>query len=226
VDREETASSIPNGRDVIVIDLGDSPLAPHQAAYPAGVRRYYCRSGGHSIPAPHHYLEALRNRLTCGMLEVELVSVSVRRVLPDPRGNQGRRSASAVAELRIQARVRNVGRIACYRWAVGMGTPDEPPWTDILVRPEECVGLGKSDGMRIDWTVLPGGTDRSDGFVGVRIPAPDSFEAESWDGRLLDAVLQYWVVTENFVGEIRRITLREIPGAMHLGAALSRATNL
>ena len=51
-------SLIPKDKVVIVIDIGDSIAAPHQCA--SGL--YFCRLGGRSEPAPHHYLEMLRGR--------------------------------------------------------------------------------------------------------------------------------------------------------------------
>lgn len=66
-------SQIPQGRDVIVIDVGDSSLAPHQAT---GSGTYYQRAGGHSVAAGHFYLETLRTRLTRPSLEVDLVRFS------------------------------------------------------------------------------------------------------------------------------------------------------
>jgi predicted HTH transcriptional regulator len=54
-------SSIPAGKVVIVIDVGDSNLAPHQNV---SNHIYYFRVGGHSKPAPHFYLDILWNRLT------------------------------------------------------------------------------------------------------------------------------------------------------------------
>jgi len=54
-----TATFIPNGNVVIVIDVGDSMLAPHQDTFS---KIYYHRSGGHSVPDPHLYLEILRGR--------------------------------------------------------------------------------------------------------------------------------------------------------------------
>jgi len=54
-----TPSAIPPGQSVIVIDVGDSMLAPHQTA---DTKIYYHRSGGHSVRAPHIYLEAIRGR--------------------------------------------------------------------------------------------------------------------------------------------------------------------
>jgi hypothetical protein len=52
-------SAIPPGNIVIVIDVGDSNLAPHQSIF---TYIYYYRVGGHSKPAPHFYLETLRGR--------------------------------------------------------------------------------------------------------------------------------------------------------------------
>jgi hypothetical protein len=54
-------SSIPPGQVVIVIDVGDSNLAPHQNA---SNHIYYFRVGGHSKPAPHFYLDILWQRVT------------------------------------------------------------------------------------------------------------------------------------------------------------------
>ncbi|MDX6499307.1 MAG: hypothetical protein QOG23_2567 [Blastocatellia bacterium] len=55
----DRSTLIPNNRVVIVIDVGDSPLAPHQDVFK---RVYFHRVGGHSKPAPRHYLDLLRNR--------------------------------------------------------------------------------------------------------------------------------------------------------------------
>lgn len=52
-------STIPPGHVVIVIDVGDSPLAPHQVIKK---HLYYYRTGGRSEPAPHFYLELLWGR--------------------------------------------------------------------------------------------------------------------------------------------------------------------
>jgi hypothetical protein len=57
----DRSTSIPNNKVVIVIDVGDSPLAPHQDIFK---RVYFHRVGGHSKPAPHHYLDLLRSRET------------------------------------------------------------------------------------------------------------------------------------------------------------------
>jgi hypothetical protein len=56
----ESPSLIPTDHVVVVIDIGDSMLAPHQSAGTG--KTYYYRAGGRSEPAPHHFLEMLRGR--------------------------------------------------------------------------------------------------------------------------------------------------------------------
>lgn len=53
------ASKIPLGRVVLVVEVGDSPMAPHQTA---ASKTYYYRSGGKSEPAPHFFLDLLWGR--------------------------------------------------------------------------------------------------------------------------------------------------------------------
>lgn len=57
----ESASptTIPKDKVVIVIDVGDSDLAPHQCDHN---KVYYYRAGGRSEPAPHFYLQVLSRR--------------------------------------------------------------------------------------------------------------------------------------------------------------------
>lgn len=55
----DTPTLIPANTIVVVIEIGDSNLAPHQSAKDD---LYYYRVGGHSKPAPHFYLETLRGR--------------------------------------------------------------------------------------------------------------------------------------------------------------------
>jgi schlafen family protein len=54
-------SAIPAGTFVIVIDVADSPLAPHQSV---SDHIYYQRVGGHSVPASHFNLKMLWQRET------------------------------------------------------------------------------------------------------------------------------------------------------------------
>lgn len=65
-------TEIPQGKIIIVIDIGDSPHAPHQTKHN---KTYYYRPGGKSEPAPHFFLEALRNRAIAPILEARPLGV-------------------------------------------------------------------------------------------------------------------------------------------------------
>jgi hypothetical protein len=67
---------IPNNRVVIVIDIDDSVVAPHQSR---STKHYYYRVAGHSKPAPHFYLESLRNRLAKPQLTASISDAKVIR---------------------------------------------------------------------------------------------------------------------------------------------------
>jgi hypothetical protein len=64
-------SLIPAGHDVIVVDFGDSALAPHQSRRHLA---YFYRSAGRSHPAPHFYLELLRQRQTGAELAISIAT--------------------------------------------------------------------------------------------------------------------------------------------------------
>ena len=66
-------SRIPNRTDVVVIDFGDSALAPHQRK---NDKVYFYRAAGRSERAPHFYLELLRQRYTEVKLDARLASAS------------------------------------------------------------------------------------------------------------------------------------------------------
>jgi hypothetical protein len=78
---DPAGSTIPAGQVVLVVDIGDSAAAPHQCDYASSGSTkgiYYMRQGGHSVPAPHHYVELVRQRLTARVLTAELQEVRVR----------------------------------------------------------------------------------------------------------------------------------------------------
>jgi len=111
-------SNIPSGRELIVIDFGDSPLAPHQSRRHTG---YFYRSAGRSIPAPHFYLELLRQRVTSAALEFQFESATV---------EQGwEHDSSLFLRVVLQFKIKNTGRIAAYKWSLVPRTisniPDE-----------------------------------------------------------------------------------------------------
>ncbi|HEV2296006.1 MAG TPA: ATP-binding protein [Tepidisphaeraceae bacterium] len=105
----DSPSAIPTGTVVIVIDVGDSVLAPHQTA---DTKQYYYREGGHSKPAPHFYLETLRNRLVSPVLKPEVADLRVVRAYPHEGG--------VFVEARSVFRVTNQGKTAAYKWALAL----------------------------------------------------------------------------------------------------------
>jgi Putative DNA-binding domain len=102
-------SRIPNGREVIVIDVGDSAVAPHQSKHD---KIYYRRQGGRSERAPHFYLELLRQRQTNPVLEFTLKKI-------DPV-NACEHDNGLFLLVQWKAEVRNVGRVAAYNWRLNV----------------------------------------------------------------------------------------------------------
>ena len=106
-----TPSRIPAGCQVIVVDIGDSALAPHQCLHGgvgAAKHMYYYRQASHSEPAPHFYLELLRQRLVAPVLTADLVEV-----LPiKARSADG----GVFGALRLRFHITNAGRVAAYKW--------------------------------------------------------------------------------------------------------------
>jgi hypothetical protein len=99
-------SAIPAGKVVIVIDIGDSTLAPHQVEES---KAYYFRQAGRSLPAPHFYLETLRNRLIVPLLDAELTLIEedAAAYSVDTR---------VFVELALKFTITNSGRTAAYKW--------------------------------------------------------------------------------------------------------------
>jgi Putative DNA-binding domain len=142
-------SLVPTDRIIIAIDVGDSPLAPHQSAVD---KLYYYRVGSHSMPAPHFYLETLRNRLSNPILKVDLVEVAPLRAYDHDDG--------IFVELRLKFRIHNTGRIAAYKWALAireLRNLSVNRTKDYVLDHEQFPQrpLGER-GTRLDSTLLPG----------------------------------------------------------------------
>jgi len=103
------SSRIPSDREVVVIDVGDSALAPHQS------KRdyiYYYRVGGRSVPAPLFYIELLRQRLTAAALEFDL-----KRCTPVACAEY---EGGLFLETKLLFQIENVGRVAAYKWRISI----------------------------------------------------------------------------------------------------------
>jgi hypothetical protein len=154
VEAEAASSQIPPGTAVIVIDVGDSALAPHQCAFGGQQSRkgvYYYRQGSHSEPAPHFYLELLRQRLTDAAL-----TATPRRIV-FITGSSSERGIFALLALPMM--VENVGRAAAYKWAIDWRLTDVQPsrTSAYLLNPSQWWIGDPTSGVRLDDTILPGG---------------------------------------------------------------------
>lgn len=153
------SSGIPPERDVLVIDFGDSALAPHQSTRD---HTYYYRSAGRSLPAPHFYLELLRQRQTSPVLDFELTGAEVEAWL-----HQG------MPMLRVDAKflIENKGRVAAYKWALIARTLDQIPdgRGDDYHFGAIPGATGRTTSVRIDDTILPGCTLQESKTFGVQL---------------------------------------------------------
>ncbi|MDX2132895.1 MAG: ATP-binding protein [Planctomycetota bacterium] len=175
-------SRIPLGRVVLIIDIPDSPLAPHQSVYD---HKYYHRRGGRSEPASHFYLELLRNRLIAPRLQATPMNLAVRRAFTSAKG--------LFVQTCLEFEIRNIGRVAAYKWAFewGFTPPTELRDKYVISLAEMPEGTDRSSSIRVDDTILPGfaltesrhfglyladtNTSRDDLLVQLHTLIPDDF---------------------------------------------------
>lgn len=201
-------SSIPAGVVAIVIDVGDSSLAPHQTE---GARTYYYREAGHSKLAPHFYLETLRNRLVSPTLSASLIEI---------RRSEAYESEEGVfVEARLGFRVENIGRVAAYKWAVviegasGIAAGRQADYrfhfTDF---PRGA--RGRSSSVSLDDTILPGLARDEKRDFGFQLRALPSEKADLLEElrSVLPSGLQidYRVVSETSRGERKSTSIAEL----------------
>ena len=185
---EPTApTAIPPGKVIIVVDVGDSILAPHQSMN----KTYYYRAGSHSLAAPHFYLETLRNRLVTPVLEPMLTYAEYITV--------GRENDAYVLSLQLKFKVMNVGRVAAYKWAL------------VVELNGHCEAFEDNhrhlpkDNLRLDSTILPSLFMSETCSLGV-VLRPESLTTGSIQrdfDRVLpsDLLVRYRAVTETSPGE-------------------------
>jgi len=194
-------SAIPLSRDVIVVDIGDSALAPHQS------RRnntYYYRSAGRSLPAPHFYLELLRQRLTNAALEFDIQSVEVEAAW----SHEG----SLILRVLAKFEVKNIGRIAAYKWALTARRISQVPDDrgDDYLFGNLPSAPGRSSSMRADDTILPGCWCLETKIFGVRLRPGTCTEAEirtELDTLLSEMKLTLQLATETSPGEEKEVAI-------------------
>lgn len=195
-----TPSAIPSGRVVIVIDVGDSVLAPHQAV---PNRTYYYREGGHSKPAPHFYLETLRNRLVRPLLEAELIGIDLKSAEKNDDG--------VLLRIFLIFHILNKGRVAAYKWALSIDSVSG------LVGDrtgDYGFSLGRGDNLRLDDTILPSLALSEKRSFELQL-RPTSFSKEHLIAELRAIIpsefeLKFRVVSETSPGELRSKKLADL----------------
>jgi Putative DNA-binding domain len=204
-----TLSTIPPGKVVIVIDVGDSILAPHQALDYV----YYYRAGSQSLPAPHFYLETLRNRLVAPILKPKLVKLK--------QASLSHENDRVVVTIGMLFEIENAGRVAAYKWALMAELAGHAALSEDNYRP-----LPK-DGMRFDSTILPS-LSSSETCSFAAILRPQSFDALTLQSEL-DRVLppslivRYRAVSETSPGEYVESRLNDFLDRQALSKQLTDA---
>jgi hypothetical protein len=230
VEPRPEASRIPPGRQVIVVDVGDSAMAPHQcmrSGADAHAYVYYRRQAGTSHPAPHFYVELLRQRLVSPVLEASASGV---RILTMESAEDG-----VFAILGLQFIIHNVGRVAAYRWELQLVRAsglDEyrredycvlgPAFRPIAgtVRTEYPISpsLDSLVGSARDPTILPDCVDVEELEFGVllRAKTPNGFTADI-DRMLSPLRIAYRLATETSPGEIQEVAIAPLVDARAWG---------
>jgi hypothetical protein len=218
VQKHAAGTRVPDGRELVVIDVGESRLAPHQACFPPDNPQYYYRQGGKSMPAPHHYLEALRNRLTAAVLEARLDSVTVEhRYFEENAAANADSGFPFVAELCLHFKVTNVSRVACYKWDVVASMPTDDEQKRLIVTKETFPKLGSAmSGISIDDTILPTLTARKTVFMGLRVFGMEVTPQRDIPQRIMPLEVHYYTISENHIGERRVTKLSEVITASKL----------
>ena len=218
---KDQPSKIPEGREVIVIDVGDSASAPHQSKKD---HIYYQRMGGRSVPAAHFYLELLRQRLTNASLEFSLHGLVHLSSVEHAGG--------IFSEFGVKFRVLNIGRVACYDWGVVVKN-----WSrnDELVPPERVADYfpvrpypaskGRMTGIPSTRTILPGCSFIDTYEFGVQLrPTSRTPEAVAEEiGLLLKNVsFGFQLATETSPGEIVQIEIASVVSPEQLSEAIQK----
>jgi len=199
-----STSAIPAGKIIIVIDVGDSSLAPHQSKRD---KFYYHRVGGRSVPAPHFYLDLLRQRLANPHLEFTLDQVIVDGAEKYDRG--------IFVALKFRFTIQNRGRVAAYKWGLTpkiMYHPDDEIFPHIFFgRPNFPVMRNGPGGISIDDTILPDHNRDYTSDVGITLRpsghSEDDIES-ALEYALRELSIVYQLATETSPGD--PITLKPI----------------
>jgi len=189
-------SSIPPGKILIVIDVDDSPFAPHQARYN---HTYFYRPGGRSAPAPHFYLENLRNRIIKPIFAVRLLELELM--------NATQVEVGIIVSILAKFEVENIGKAMSKCWTIDMRCSNY----DII--PHDIFHLdckvknfhipNKKAFLKTD-ALLPSMTDKCQAAFGIVITTPNMDKntlQESLNSLLSKVKISYAVISEIGRGE-------------------------
>lgn len=202
-------SQIPIGREIIVIDVGDSAAAPHQSARD---QLYYHRQGGRSVPAKHFYLDLLRQRLTHPVLTLGMHSIQTHTAQEFNGG--------IYFIVNLTFVVRNIGRIAAHEWAISLRNADHP--NDgffgrhrLVFEYEHEFQIPYSSGrIELRQPILPGRGLRQTrplGFpVFFPVGGPVSNFTEAVEERFKGTMFHFQLATEFSAGEISPLGLEQL----------------
>jgi hypothetical protein len=221
-----TDTDIPEGREIVVIDVGDSPMAPHQCLVDGGsakARTYYYREGSNSVPAPHFYLELLRQRLTSPALEDELLGVSYQAATRDETG--------IFVALAIDWKASNTGRVAAYkwnvhqRWEITTEGRDKDYNFDRYTFP---VDGSTSSGISLDDTLLPGEARPGQWPFGLWLRGyPNEVGLAPDLNRMLGGLsVSYRVATESSLSEFQSCSVLDLASVPVIGNAIEEQLGL
>lgn len=213
-----TPSQIPLDREVIVIDIGDSPLAPHQCARSGKnvpQHTYYHRRGGRSHPAPHFYLELLRQRLVSPTLEISEIEIRPWKVT--------RNDDVLFLAMNVRFTIENTSQVAAYRWGIrwlgGGGLPEERLEDYHLNRDTFPSGFNNNIPIKTVDTILPGLLFIEEKDLGVFLrpseQTPEAIRLEL-ENLLIPISLMYRLATETSRGEDKEIQIGGIVNIQEL----------
>lgn len=185
---------------VFVIEVGDSPAAPHQAK---DERQYYWRIDGHSKPAPHFHVELLRSRTTKAVLSIQIVKYEVSIVSGITRD----------VCLLLSPTIKNNSMHSTEAWGVLLKTVDvQESWHHVETRQRLSSGVCIKCGSEY---LLPHETKH----VGLNIRSSVQPSGHSFSERLYECLEVYrnfqadiFPVSHNAVGQPFRFHWDELPG--------------
>ena len=206
----DSASRIPSDKEVIVIDVGDSAAAPHQSKRD---KYYYRREAGHSVPAPHFYLELLRQRLTNPVLEFSLRSFEPVEAYEHEEG--------LFVGAWLNFEVSNVGRVAAYDWQLNCRKlrlacdkiPQERLESDFRLHKFPKGDSSYSVGIPINKTILPGCNYWQKIAIGIQLrPAARAENAvlREIETMIAGLTLFFQIATETSPGDLQPVALAAV----------------